>query len=64
VIRGRIVVKPDKCPERYENGILATKKLCRNYSSRVGDEDPNYPTLCEKCAPVLKQIADKSGAAS
>src|SRR5205814_1336419 len=28
---------------------------CRNYSTRVG-EDEQYPTVCERCAPVLKQI--------
>jgi isoleucyl-tRNA synthetase len=29
---------------------------CWNYSTRVG-EDPNYPTVCERCAAVLKEIA-------
>jgi len=36
---------------------------CWNYSTRVG-EDPDYPTLCERCAPVVKQIAEESGASS
>ena len=29
---------------------------CWNYSTRVG-EDANYPTVCERCAAVLKEIA-------
>jgi isoleucyl-tRNA synthetase len=28
---------------------------CWNYSTRVG-EDPEHPTLCERCAPVVKQL--------
>jgi len=28
---------------------------CWNYSTHVG-EDPAYPTVCERCAPVLKQL--------
>ena len=28
---------------------------CWNYSTHVG-EDPAYPTICERCAPVLKQL--------
>jgi isoleucyl-tRNA synthetase len=28
---------------------------CWNYSTRVG-EDPKYPTLCERCTPVVKEI--------
>jgi isoleucyl-tRNA synthetase len=28
---------------------------CWNYSTRIG-EDPKYPTLCERCAPVVKEI--------
>ncbi|MGH9516105.1 MAG: isoleucine--tRNA ligase [Terriglobales bacterium] len=28
---------------------------CWNYSTRVG-EDSNYPTLCERCTPVVKEI--------
>ena len=28
---------------------------CWNYSTRVG-EDKNYPTVCERCAAVLKEI--------
>jgi len=28
---------------------------CWNYSTRVG-EDPKYPTVCERCAPVLRQL--------
>jgi len=29
---------------------------CWNYSTRVG-EDVNYPTVCERCSAVLKEIA-------
>ncbi|MBI3644361.1 MAG: isoleucine--tRNA ligase [Acidobacteriales bacterium] len=29
---------------------------CWNYSTRVG-EDKNYPTVCERCSAVLKEIA-------
>jgi isoleucyl-tRNA synthetase len=28
---------------------------CWNFSTRVG-EDPEYPTVCERCAPVLKEL--------
>jgi isoleucyl-tRNA synthetase len=28
---------------------------CWNYSTHVG-EDPEYPTVCERCAPVLKEL--------
>jgi isoleucyl-tRNA synthetase len=28
---------------------------CWNFSTRVG-EDKNYPTVCERCSPVLKEI--------
>ena len=28
---------------------------CWNYSTRVG-EDPKYPTLCERCAPVVRGL--------
>jgi isoleucyl-tRNA synthetase len=28
---------------------------CWNYSTRVG-EDENYPTVCERCSPVLKEL--------
>jgi isoleucyl-tRNA synthetase len=28
---------------------------CWNYSARVG-EDKVYPTVCERCSPVLKEI--------
>jgi isoleucyl-tRNA synthetase len=28
---------------------------CWNYSTHVG-EDPVYPTVCERCSAVLKQI--------
>jgi len=28
---------------------------CWNYSTRVG-ENPAYPTVCERCSAVLKEI--------
>ena len=28
---------------------------CWNYSTRVG-EDPTYPTVCERCSAVLKEL--------
>jgi isoleucyl-tRNA synthetase len=31
---------------------------CWNYSTRVG-EDKNYPTVCERCSPVLKQLEQR-----
>jgi isoleucyl-tRNA synthetase len=35
---------------------------CWNYSTRVG-ENPGYPTVCERCSAVLKEIeADGSDA--
>ncbi len=37
---------------------------CWNYSTHVG-EDNDYPTLCERCIPVVRQIAaDNSGTSS
>jgi isoleucyl-tRNA synthetase len=30
---------------------------CWNYSTRVGD-DPNHPTVCERCSAALKEIGD------
>jgi isoleucyl-tRNA synthetase len=37
---------------------------CWNYSTHVG-ENKKYPTLCERCVPVLEQIeADGSGSPS
>ncbi|HKD02708.1 MAG TPA: isoleucine--tRNA ligase [Terriglobales bacterium] len=34
---------------------------CWNYSSRVG-EDRNYPTVCERCSPVLKGLEGAAAA--
>ncbi len=34
---------------------------CWNYSPRVG-EDKDYPTVCERCSAVLKQIGEEQGA--
>jgi len=37
---------------------------CWNYSTRVG-EDKNYPTVCERCVPILRQLeAGDSGPTS
>jgi isoleucyl-tRNA synthetase len=36
---------------------------CWNYSTRVG-EDANYPTLCERCTPVVKEIEAGASAES
>jgi isoleucyl-tRNA synthetase len=33
---------------------------CWNYSTHVG-EDPNYPTVCERCSAVLKEIGPQPG---
>jgi len=35
---------------------------CWNYSVRVG-EDADYPTLCERCVPVLHEIDSAAGTA-
>ncbi|HYG99239.1 MAG TPA: isoleucine--tRNA ligase [Terriglobales bacterium] len=35
---------------------------CWNYSKHVG-EDINYPTVCERCSPALKQIEALQGSA-
>ncbi len=32
---------------------------CWNYSTRVG-EDPDYPTVCERCSAVLREIEGKN----
>jgi isoleucyl-tRNA synthetase len=32
---------------------------CWNYSTQVG-EDKNYPTVCERCSPVLKELEGTS----
>ena len=34
---------------------------CWNYSTRVG-EDPDYPTVCERCSPVLHELEATAGA--
>ena len=36
---------------------------CWNYSTRVG-EDPKYPTLCERCTPVVKEIEASAATAT
>ena len=35
---------------------------CWNYSTHVG-EDKNYPTVCERCSAVLKEIGGENGGA-
>ena len=35
---------------------------CWNYSVRIG-EDADYPTLCERCVPVLREIKGDAGTA-
>jgi isoleucyl-tRNA synthetase len=35
---------------------------CWNYSLRVG-ESPDYPTVCERCLPVLREIEGAAGTA-
>jgi len=35
---------------------------CWNYSVRVS-EDADYPTLCERCVPVLREIKGDAGTA-
>ena len=35
---------------------------CWNYSTHVGD-DPNYPTVCERCSAVLKELEGGAAAA-
>jgi isoleucyl-tRNA synthetase len=32
---------------------------CWNYSTQVG-EDKTYPTVCERCSPVLKQLESQA----
>jgi isoleucyl-tRNA synthetase len=36
---------------------------CWNYSTRVG-EDSKYPTVCERCAPVLRQLEARDAPAT
>jgi isoleucyl-tRNA synthetase len=33
---------------------------CWNYSTRVG-EDKEYPTVCERCSAVLRELGERSG---
>jgi isoleucyl-tRNA synthetase len=62
----------ERGPSRNGTGCLAVEvakaagtecERCWNYSTRVG-EDPKYPTLCERCTPVVKEIEAASGGAS
>ena len=54
----------ERGPSRNGTGHLAVEvakaagtecERCWNYSTRVG-EDPKFPTLCERCTPVVKEI--------
>jgi len=58
----------ERGPSRNGTGNLAVEvakaagkecERCWNYSTRVG-EDPKYPTLCERCTPVVKDIESSS----
>jgi isoleucyl-tRNA synthetase len=62
----------ERGPARNGSGHLAVEvakaagkecERCWNYSTRVG-EDPNYPTLCERCTPVVKEIEAEAAPAS
>ena len=33
---------------------------CWNYSTRVG-EDKEYPTVCERCSAVLRELGESPG---
>jgi isoleucyl-tRNA synthetase len=57
-------VELQRGPSRNGTGQLAVEvapasgkecERCWNYSTRVG-EDSKYPTVCERCAPVLRQF--------
>ena len=65
-------VDVERGPSRNGSGHLAVEvakaagkecERCWNYSTRVG-EDQDYPTLCERCIPVVRQIAADESAAS
>lgn len=54
----------ERGPSRNGSGQLAIEvakaagkecERCWNYSTRIG-EDPKYPTLCERCTPVVREI--------
>ena len=62
----------ERGPSRNGAGDLAVEvekaagkecERCWNYSTLVG-EDPKYPTLCERCAPVVKEIEASSAPVS
>jgi isoleucyl-tRNA synthetase len=62
-------VELERGPSRNGTGHLAVEvakaagkecERCWNYSTRVG-EDPKYPTLCERCTPVVKEIEASGG---
>jgi len=57
-------VELERGPSRNGTGHLAVEvakaagtecERCWNYSTRIG-EDPKYPTLCERCTPVVREI--------
>ena len=57
----------DRAPQSFRSEVLAGLEVtilraegrkcerCWNYSKRVG-ENPEYPTVCERCLPVLEEI--------
>ena len=47
----------ETAPVKVEVGKAPGQKCerCWNYSTHVG-EDKNYPTVCERCSAVLKEI--------
>jgi isoleucyl-tRNA synthetase len=49
-------------PLKVEVGVAAGSKCdrCWNYSTHVG-EDTRYPTICERCSEVLREIESGTG---
>jgi isoleucyl-tRNA synthetase len=48
-----VVVQVGKAP-----GLKCER--CWNFSTRVG-EDKNYPTVCERCSSVIREIGGEIG---
>jgi isoleucyl-tRNA synthetase len=62
-------VELERGPSQNGTGHLAVEvaqaagkecERCWNFSTRVG-EDPKYPTLCERCTPVVREIESALG---
>ena len=54
----------DECPGlavRVKKAGGEKCERCWMYSEELGS-DPEYPTLCPRCAAVMKQLAEKAGA--